>query len=406
MDWDAGYVVSRTLTFQVKPPAKLVASVSKRPHAVELDAIPVLLAFASPATPRAAFAALSQDWELEEDGFEAVVGRMIEWGFLVPAGDDAAHAAGPDLPAIGFSSPRIHLAMLMDPVRVLGYRGAIERHARNKTVVEIGCGSGILSLFAARAGARRVIAIEQTNIAEVAAEMFAANGCSDLIELRVAHSLDVELDEPADLIIHEILGVEPFEENILPVLADARRRLLRPGGRLLPRRLEVCAIGVEVGEPPFESDAERLLSEARELPGLYGLDFEPLRKALERAIRPNLRYSNSGSSRRFERRLLSEECRLLDLDLENDELDLDGWSARLPLRILREGTLGGVVVFFRAHLDEQTQLTNSPFAPATHWGWTVWNLTRRLPVKPGDEALLEIRLESVPGSQRLHVDLA
>jgi len=104
--------------------------------------------------------------------------------------------------------------------------------------------------------------------------MFRANGCDGIVELRRANSRDVELDEPADLIIHEILGIEPFEENILPVIADARRRLLRPGGRLLPRRLELCGIGVEAAEPPLETEDERMLAEARELPGLYGLDFE------------------------------------------------------------------------------------------------------------------------------------
>ncbi len=155
---------------------------------------------------------------------------MVGQELLVPAGTDGE---GPPLPDRGFGSVRAHFGMLKDPVRVLCYKSAIERHARGQSVVEIGCGTGVLSLFAARAGARKVTAIEETRISQVAARMFEANGCAGVIDLRVANSRDVEIEEPADLLIHEILGVDPFEENLLPYLEDARHRLLRPG-RSLP----------------------------------------------------------------------------------------------------------------------------------------------------------------------------
>lgn len=409
MNWDTPYSVSRSLRLEVLPSGdagKLlaIASLSRQPQEMELDALPVLLGFASPATPREVFQRLLRDWDLEEDGFEKVVLAMTDQGFLTPAGNPGASPEGLALPASWFGSAPNHLFMLKDTVRVLGYRSAIERHAQGNTVVEIGCGTGILSLFAARAGAHRVTAIEESKIAELAARMFEANGCSETIDLRIANSRDVELDEPADLIIHEILGVDPFEENLLPVLEDARRRLLRPGGRLLPYRLEVCCMGVELEETSEEDD--RRLAGARELAGLYGLDFTPFLQALAGAGPSTSRRIWTGEKARFELPILSEESRFLDLDFNRDDLSLVGWNATVPLRICREGILGGVVLFFRAHLDEQIMITTSPLAPPTSWGWRVQPFPRRVPVSPGGQVPLRIEIGQNAGIQSLSVRLA
>ncbi|HEV7783878.1 MAG TPA: 50S ribosomal protein L11 methyltransferase [Thermoanaerobaculia bacterium] len=404
MDWNAPYIISGSLRLEISPAGKLVlsGSPSRKPQEAQLDSIPVLLGFATGATPRDVFYSLQKDWEIEEAGFAEVVEMMEVQELLTPAGESEN---GPRLPDHGFGSVRAHFVMLKDPVRVLSYKSAIERHARGENVAEIGCGTGVLSLFAARAGARRVTAIEETRISQVAARMFEANGYSGLIDLRVANSRDVELDEPADLIIHEILGVDPFEENLLPYLDDARRRLLRPGGRFLPYRLEVCCMGIELEEPPPAED--RTLEEAREFSGLYGLDFGPFLEALagSRSLPATSRTWIEGKSR-FGPRILSEEQRFLDIDFARDPLDFDGHTAAIPLRIVREGLLEGAVVFFRAHLDEQTQLTTSPLAPPTSWGWSLRHFSKRAQVSPGGEVTLTVEFGHRGGAQGLKLDLA
>jgi hypothetical protein len=130
-----------------------------------------------------------------------------------------------------------------------------------------------------------------------------------------------------------------------------------------------------------------------------------LLEALAASARPAPSRSWIGGQARFEPRILSEESRFLDLDFRSDALDLAGWSAKVPLRIVRQGTLGAAVLFFRAHLDEQIQLTTSPLAPPTCWGWDVRIFSRRVAVVPGAEVALNIELEHRSGVQSLTVDL-
>lgn len=404
MDWSTLYAVSRSLALGISPSGKLMgsSSISDRPQEMDPEALPVLLAFASGATPRAVFTELQEAYEVEEPGFEAAVGVMLEKGFLIPFERDGG-AGGPHLPAEGFGSVFGHLEMLRDPLRVLTYRAAIEKQAPGKVVAEIGCGTGILSLFAAKAGAAKVVAIEESRISEVAAGMFAANGCAERIELKVGNSRNVELDPLADLIIHEILGTDPFEESLLTVLADARRRLLAPGGRFLPGRLEVCCVGVACDERGMPG---RVQAEGRELTGIYGLDFGPFLRALEAAGPRRDRPLNPGE-RNFSRRILSEEIRLLDLDFHDEDLlERAGQPVTVPLRITTGGLLDGVALFFRAWFDEETCVTTAPVAPATSWGWGVRPLSRPVWVEAGDEVPISAATENRLDRQLFRVDLA
>jgi protein arginine N-methyltransferase 1 len=412
MEWDAPYVVSRSLTIEVLRSGKLAArtSISRQLHSVDLDGLPVLTAFARGATPREVLARLQEEWELEEDGFAAAVEHFIEEAFLVPSlvpGETAPGAV--PLATGGFASVLGHHYMLRDTQRVLSYRQAIARQCAGRSVVEIGCGTGLLSIFAARAGARRVVAIEESEIATLAAEMFRANGCDGIVELRLANSRDVELDEPADLIIHEIFGTDPFVENFLPAIRDARERLLRPGGRFLPYRVEVCIQGLDIGMRRYR-DKPQLLGEAKELQRIYGVDMAPLAAALDRLeprlLVPSLPPSEIADGTAFKPRVISREHRLFDLDLQSDSLDNLPDSFEIPLVIERSGTLGAVVSYFRAHLDEEIELATGPLAPPTHWEWDVRPLSRTVPVAAGDEVMLRASVSNELGRQRLMLDLA
>lgn len=407
MNWEEPYVVSQSLTLQITQSGKLAGgnSVSRLPQEVGVDAIPVMQCFATPRTPRAALAKLKETWEFEDEGFRIVVEGLIQQNFLTPARTDETPAGETaSLTTTGFGTILPHHHMLRDNYRVMSYKSAISAHVAGKSVVEIGCGSGVLSLFAAKAGATKVTAIEESAIAELAQEMFAANGCSSSIELRLGNSRDIQLNEPADVIIHEIIGVDPFAENVLPYIADARDRMLRKGGRLIPHRLEVFCIGIEVEDKPFY-DHKRCLADAAQFSGMYGLDFAPLTRRLAqldpRSFRRPITFENS----LLQNRVLSDECRLYDIDLYGDCSPAADTPPQVTLKINGSGLLGAVLVYFKAHLDETTVISNGPFVPVTSWGRDVRELSRLVPVERGDEVALTVALKTVVGRQMLSIDL-
>src|SRR5579863_5247505 len=102
-------------------------------------------------------------------------------------------------------------------------------------VVDVGSGAGFLSLLAARAGARRVYALESTKWADVAPHLSEINCLSDVIRFAArGSSFDWTPPEPADVIVCETLGYVALDEGFRAIMADARDRMLRPGGRLVP----------------------------------------------------------------------------------------------------------------------------------------------------------------------------
>lgn len=142
-----------------------------------------------------------------------------------------------------FPSLLNHMTLLDDEVRVGAFQTAIEETVRpGDVVVDVGTGTGILALFAARAGAKRVYAIEKTDLIELAADLARENGLEDRIVFLRGNSLRIALPERADVLVTETLGHIPFEEGILRVVADARRRLLKPGARIIPRRLSTFLV--------------------------------------------------------------------------------------------------------------------------------------------------------------------
>ena len=169
-------------------------------------------------------------------------------------------------PISGWADPVEHARMLHDDRRTGDYLAALAAAVRpGDVVLDIGTGSGVLAVAAARAGARHVYAIEASDIAEVAREVFELNGVADRITLVPGWSRQIDLPEQADLLVAEVIGNEPFEEEILETTLDARRRLLKPGARLLPNRLTILARPVvlpeaEIRQRAFGSRGDRALA--------------------------------------------------------------------------------------------------------------------------------------------------
>lgn len=103
----------------------------------------------------------------------------------------------------------IHEEMLKDTVRTRTYQAAIMRNEhlfKDAAVLDVGCGTGILSMMAAKAGARKVYAIDMSSIATQAKQIVEDNGLSDVVEVMHCKMEDAELPEQVDIIVSEWMG--------------------------------------------------------------------------------------------------------------------------------------------------------------------------------------------------------
>jgi protein arginine N-methyltransferase 1 len=151
-----------------------------------------------------------------------------------------------------YSSFHIHEEMLKDSVRTRAYQRAIEQNPddfKDKVVLDIGCGTGILSIFAARAGAKHVYAIENAEIALFATEIIKRNGLEDKITVIKGKMEEVTLPVPqVDIIISEWMGYFLLYESMLDSVLWARDKYLRKGGKMLPDTATMYVAGIEDGQ--------------------------------------------------------------------------------------------------------------------------------------------------------------
>jgi len=294
-----------------------------------------------------------------------VLNMLIEEGALVQP------AAGPG-PASGWADPVEHGRMLHDDRRTGDYLAAIAAAVRpGDVVLDIGTGSGVLAVAAARAGARRVYAVEASDIAEVAERVFAANGVTDTVTLLPGWSREIELPERADLLVAELIGNEPLEEEILETTLDARRRLLKPEARLVPYRLTLLARPLRL---PDGEARQRAIGRAavERWRGLYQMEFQPLLEAEVVAGWPPV----------------GPPTVLHELDLATFSDASVRASADLVLD--QPETVNAVAVTFRAALHGAIEHTLDPWTwPTSSWATSVWVLPE--PLELGERAALRVR---------------
>ncbi len=266
-----------------------------------------------------------------------------------------------------------HRAMLSDDLRTEAFREAINELVKpGDVVVDLGTGSGILALFAARTAARSVYAIERTGMAEPAREMLArsADGRAEVI---CSDSDDVELPTRCDVLISECLGYFALQENMISDVIAFRDRWLKPSGRVMPRDIRLYAAPVD------DPEAFANVQCWDELGARYGADFTPLRTIA----------SNSTHRHRFAREsLLADAKELLTIDMEHDsqvQLDCElSWTAQ------RSGIWHGVCGFFTSALSDSVVLDTSP-GVTTHWQQEFFPRDVATPVKRGDVLCFTVR---------------
>ena len=276
-----------------------------------------------------------------------------------------------------YDSLHIHAMMLSDSARTETYQRAIEASVRpGDVVIDVGSGTGILAMFAARAGARKVYSIEPTGMIELAKRIAKRNGLAERIEFIQAKVEEVELPEKADCLVSEWLGVFALEENLLPCIAHARDHLLKPGGQLLPQEVGLFLALVE-----REELHEERIGRWRRQP--YGLDYTDFAAAQANDVQISW-FAVSD--------LVSRASQVARIDMRSALTSRLHLEARLSA--CRDATCHGLVGWFRAEFPGGLALDTGPGQPWTHWEHAFFPLEEPLAITAGDE--LAVQLDAEP----------
>ena len=160
-------------------------------------------------------------------------------------------------------------SMLEDVRRNRAFRLAIESSCEDKVVLDVGCGTGLLSLFAARAKAKRVYAVERSDMAYHAHKIVQSNSMEHCVFVTQQKAEELELGEKADVLVSEWLGSFAFFESMVESVIIARDRLLKENGIMLPSRITL------LGAPVFWNDADALFWS-----NVEGFDFSHIHRQL------------------------------------------------------------------------------------------------------------------------------
>jgi protein arginine N-methyltransferase 1 len=269
--------------------------------------------------------------------------------------------------------------MIGDAARAEAHAEALRRVVTPASaVLDLGAGTGIMSLLACRAGARRVYAVEPSGAVQLLVEAARANGFADRIVVLQARSTEVTLPEPVDVIVSDLRGVLPPRGSHFADVADARRRLLAPGGVLLPARDDLWAAVVA---------APAAFAEARDV-------WESRPQGLD--LRAALAYVEQTPQKHRARPedLLSKPLRWASLDYPT----LEGKAVRGAgtCVITRGDVAHGLLLWFEVTLVDGVGYSAGPGTDGIY-GQMLFGWPRAVALEPGDRVSFDVRADPVGG---------
>ncbi|KAH8244557.1 hypothetical protein KR038_000703, partial [Drosophila bunnanda] len=262
--------------------------------------------------------------------------------------------------------------LLKDSVRNKAYREAIlnNKAFKNKVVLEVGCGLGMLSIFAAKAGASRVIAVDGSSVTEYASRIAEENGHGGVITVVRGKVEDIELPEgiqKVDILICDWMGHCLFSENMLESLIFARDKWLVRGGLIFPdsAQLYLAAIQDHDQDLGFWHD-------------VHGFDLSAIRRRCAgKALVQHVTTSQ----------VMSRVYLVKSLDLYAARAGSAAFRSFYDLKVTRNGQVHGLLAYFDVGFSKSQRwvsFSTSPSAPWTHWNQTVFHLEAPLPVQAGE----------------------
>eukprot|EP01114_Cavostelium_apophysatum_P007326 TRINITY_DN19412_c0_g1_i1.p1 TRINITY_DN19412_c0_g1~~TRINITY_DN19412_c0_g1_i1.p1 ORF type:complete len:345 (-),score=97.71 TRINITY_DN19412_c0_g1_i1:61-1095(-) len=280
----------------------------------------------------------------------------------------------------------IHEEMLKDRVRMKNYRDSIlnNKHLfKDKVVLDVGCGTGIMSLFAAKAGAKKVIGIDNADIVYKAQQIVKDNHLEKVVTLLKGKVEEIEhpdlVKDSVDIIISEWMGYCLLYESMLPTVLYARDKWMKPGGVILPDKSYILLVGIEDGE--YKEDKINFWD------NVQGFDFScikhsAIQEPLVDIVDP--------------KQIMTSSTRLIEIDLNTCRTEDLAFKAPFRLVGTRDDYCHAFVAYFDidfARCHKKVFFSTGPAAEYTHWKQTVFYLDEVLSVKKGEEIRGEFTLK-------------
>lgn len=277
-----------------------------------------------------------------------------------------------------------HRTLIADHVRNRALLAALKQvvNKGQTTVADIGAGTGLLGLMAARLGAKDVYLYEMAEVAGVADEVLKKNRVKNC-HLMPFSSRDMVDPPRVDVVISETLGNYAFEENMIETLNDARARHLKSGGTLIPHR--VSQFVAPVVTPRFDDELRAWSSVGDDLELDLDLSF------------PGVMSLNNIYVRNIQRKDLLDEGKSAScwdkVDF-NAAMNKSNRKGETNWQIALDATVYGLAVWWEAELVPGVMLSTAPDAPLTHWEQLYFPLLEPLSCKAGERLHVSLRSRS------------
>jgi len=286
--------------------------------------------------------------------------------------------------------------MIRDSARTEAYRNAILSNSNlfcGKTVLDVGAGTGILSIFCAQAGASKVYAVEASRTADVARQLVDENHFADIIDVIYSKVEDITLPYKVDIIVSEWMGFYMLHESMLDSVLAARDMFLKPGGLMFPSHCTLYASPCELPNLYSEWD------------DVYSVKMRSFAQALRTIYlnRPKI------MSIQDENILAKNVSSIIELNLQNCQpQQLDEIAAQRYLTIAeKSGIYQGVCFWFDVQFQTvDNMLSTSPGSPQTHWKQTIIVLPTQIEVEEGDAIMFNVQFKrNSPNSRHYSINL-
>ncbi|KAI9101247.1 S-adenosyl-L-methionine-dependent methyltransferase [Phlyctochytrium arcticum] len=278
-----------------------------------------------------------------------------------------------------YAETEIHESMLKDRVRTESYRDFVYHNKdffKGKVVLDVGCGTGILSMFAARAGASKVIAVDNSTIINKARRIVKENGLDNIITFVQGKVEEVVIPvDSVDIIISEWMGYFLLYEGMLDSVLVARDRWLAPDGILAPSRSDILIAAIQ--------DEEWINDKYSYWTDVYGFKMETMKHGFLND--GNVDFADPHS-------IISTTATLKRIDIADTTVAGLDFESPFKLEIAKDARVNGLVGWFDIYFEgthedgralDQVFFSTGPKDKGTHWKQTLFAFENALEVTAG-----------------------